>query len=257
MTQPTTRLLINATTKAAKLLQRDFFELENLQSSLSNTSEFCTNSYSRTLKLLQDNLIRHFKSDIYYDNKPIEINISNDRDSVLLINPIDSLTNLARCLPFFAISITILEKTSKGLIPTHFIMNFPMTSEIYYAEKGNGSRVEKSDYNIAGQIKRLRVSKNSNIASSFISTDNIPTEVFKVTDNSRYFKSPCYDLALLASGKLDANYFSALDYTLKPGFELMITEAGGAVVVNTPSKFIISNYELAEQLKQLVEKNIL
>lgn len=52
---------------------------------------------------------------------------------------------------------------------------------------------------------------------------------------------------MLISGKVDAVYFSSLDYSLNAGFELIVKESGG-VVTNNSKIFIATNPDLVEKL---------
>ena len=227
--QPITSSLINITRKAVKFLQRDFFELEMLQSSKhdKNIEQFCTKAFLRTKTLLRDELQKHSKF-LYFPGDKFEI--TDSPESVLFICPIDSMANFAKSLPFFGISITYLRKINHTLIPTNAVINFPALGEIYYAEKGAGFWLEKSTYNFDKAI-RLRVSGYSNIDKATIATEYIDN-YFSSTKNIRHFGSYCYEVALLGSGKLDAVCFSAIDNILKPGFELMVRESGGLIIQN-------------------------
>lgn len=241
--QPTTSSLINATRKAIKFLQRDFLELEMLQRSSRGNIDFCNKSYERAKSLLQEELQKHSKFLFFPEDKPEWASLP---DIVLFINPLDSVNNLARSIPFFAISITYLKKINETLLPTCTVINFPALDEIYYAEKGGGAWVEKNTLNNTSNSKgvRLRVSGIDNIKNALIATDNDDLAEKK---NIRVFGSHCYEMTLLAAGKLDIVSFSSLNYTLKPGFELVATEAGGSVVIRD-KKFIATNYELKDNL---------
>lgn len=69
---PNTNFVINAIRKALRLMQRDCFELEILQSSQSKLSEFCSKSYSKTKQLLMDELGKSGKPLIFSDDIGIE-----------------------------------------------------------------------------------------------------------------------------------------------------------------------------------------
>ncbi|MFY9590246.1 inositol monophosphatase family protein [Rickettsia endosymbiont of Halotydeus destructor] len=243
--QPITNLLISATRKAVKFLQRDFLELEMLQRTSVGNKGFCEKSYSKLKTLLQTELQRYSES-LFFPDDLFEID-KNNGEVAFLVQPIDSPDNLARSIPFFALSITYLKRTREGLTPLSTIIHFPALGEIYYAEKGKGAWVERDNFNsISNKSARLRVSGINDLKNALIISDNLSDPLFSAND-TRDFGSSCYSAILLASGKIDIIYLSSLNYTLYHGFELIIKEAGGAVA-NNGNKFIASN----DYLKQVL-----
>lgn len=80
---PNTNFVINAIRKALRLMQRDCFELEILQSSQSKLSEFCSKSYSKTKQLLIDELGKSGKPLIFSDDidgAGLKLMIVNDKE---------------------------------------------------------------------------------------------------------------------------------------------------------------------------------
>ena len=63
--QNDTSLIVDVTRKASRFLQRDYFELENLQSSDRGTSVFCQKSYSKALQMLREGLSKYYKTIIF------------------------------------------------------------------------------------------------------------------------------------------------------------------------------------------------
>ncbi|WP_341763824.1 inositol monophosphatase family protein [Candidatus Tisiphia endosymbiont of Beris chalybata] len=237
-----TNALIIASRKVVKFLRRDFFELEMLQRSNKGNYDFCQKSYVKIQGLLSTELQRYSKH-IFFPNDKFILNALDSEDMILMINPIDSFNNLERSLPFFALSITCLKKINKVFTAICTVINFPALDQIYYAEKGRGVKSENSNINLS----RLRVSSRSNISTSLIAVDNINTEL-KFFKDTMIFGSHCYSILMLIAGKVDAVYFSSLDYTLKPGFELLVLEAGGTIIDNDKT-FIATNCELAKEFK--------
>jgi myo-inositol-1(or 4)-monophosphatase len=245
--QPTTSLLINSTKKSSKLLQRDLFELELLQVSNRSTSEFCAKSYSRTKSLLQTELQRNYQYLFFADEK-VELPVT--ADNILLIQPIDSIINLSKSLPFFATMITYLKRINDAFTPMNSIMTFPALSEIYFAEHGRGAWLEKNDLNSFGKNSRLRVSACSSLDKAMIAVDDIAHYPDSLK-NTRLFGSPCYNIALFTGGKFDAVYSSHSNDILRLGFELFIKESGGSIVKND-NLFVASNQTLVNKFKQLI-----
>lgn len=246
--QPITNYLISSATKASKFLQRDFMELAILQSSSKKTSEFATKSFEKVRTLLNEELSKNYKYILFSDEKPI---MSDKADIVLLVNPIDSLENLTRGLPFFAISITYLERNNALLVPKYHIMYFPVLSLIFHAEKGAGCWLKNINNHLDS---RLRISCQEEISHSILATNNSELAP-KLSKNLRLFGSDCYSAAFFASGKTDFLYLSEINYTLKPGFDMMIREAGG-LVLNISKDFIASNALMADQFKHRLKEKL-
>jgi myo-inositol-1(or 4)-monophosphatase len=239
--QPTTSLIIAASRKAVKFLQRDFMELEMLQISSKGNYDFCNKSYIKIQDLLRIEL-QKYTSALFFPEDKFDIN--SDAEIVLLINPLDSLSNLEKSIPFFGVSITCFKQINKVLTAVCAVINFPALDQIYYVEKGKGTWAE----NNANNSSRLRVSGCANLDKSLIVTDDIGTnQIF--LKNSRIFGSHCYGMLLFAAGKVDAVYFSSLNHTLKTCFDLITRESGG-MIINNGEIFIATNCQLAEKFKQ-------
>lgn len=239
-----TNLILNASHKAVKFLRRDFLELSMLQRSSKGNNDFCNRSYIKTQDILRDELQKYSKY-LFFPGDKFELDLDNisSEDLILIINPIDSLDNLERSIPLFALSITCLKKINKVLTTICTVVNFPAIDRVYYAAKGHGVRSENDDSNLG----RLRVSGRTSLNNSLVATDDIKVDL-EFLKNIRVFGSHCYGILMLIAGKIDAVYFSSLDYTLNAGFELLVRESGGAVI-NEGKTFIATNPELAKKFK--------
>lgn len=240
-----TNSLIVTSRKVIKFLRRDFLELEMLQRSSKGNYDFCNKSYTKIQELLGSDLQKYSKY-IFFPGDKLSPGALPDLDTdemVLLINPIDSLRNLERSIPFFALSITCLKKINQVFTAHYSVINFPALDQVYYVEKGKGVKAENSNMNVG----RLRVSSCANIHNSIMVIDNMSLDL-RLFQDIRIFGSHCYGILMLISGKVEAVYFSSLDYTLKACFELLVQEAGGAIIASDKA-FIATNYDLAKELK--------
>ncbi|WP_347938563.1 inositol monophosphatase family protein [Rickettsia oklahomensis] len=244
--QPITNLLINVLRKAVKFLHRDFLELEMLQRNSVRNEEFCTRSYLKLKTLLCEELQKHTQYLFFPEDK---FDLNNNYDSVFLMNPIDSVNNFARSIPFFAISVTYLKRNQGVLTPTSTIVYFPALNEIYYAEKGKGAWIEKNNLYSNYQRLRLRVSDNADLKNCLAIIEDLNHNDLGEVDNIRSFGSPCYAATLIASGKADLICLSLLNFTLYYAFDLLIKEAGG-IIMDSSDKFMYSNRYIAKQLKK-------
>ena len=224
---PQMSLLINAVKKASASMDRDFNEIEQLQSSIKGYKEFVMGTYSKVTKILQAELGK------IHPDYPIVSEVAKlpTKGNCWLVNPMDGLVNFAHGIPQFAISVAVY---GDGKIIQAVIYN-PALDNLYFAEKGKGAF--KEGYR---NHERLRVSARKDLSEALIGTlvsydknkseyDEIQKKIIAATDNVRVSGSCALDLAFVASGKLDAHVSlnnSLADYAA--GL-LLVKEAGGYV----------------------------
>ena len=242
-------LVVDATRQASKFLLRDYFELENLQSSTksASASSFGQKSCTKMLQILQERLGKYFHT-IIFDSK--EVSASRFVGKAALVEVLDGFTNLTRSLPFFGIMVTILTNKNGQIITEKSVINFPVLGEIYFTEKGKGVWLERNSFNFPGAT-RVRVSGTENIEEAIVSTSsNFLKDILDTFSNLRVFESYTYCLALLVSGKIDVIIVEPGEISLM-GIELFIAEAGG-VFHKHGHKIIASNFKLHEKIKHII-----
>ncbi len=242
-------LVVDATRQASKFLLRDYFELENLQSSTksANASNFSQKSCTKMFHILQERLGKYFNT-VIFDSK--EIATTQFVGKAALVEVLDGFTNLTRSLPFFAIMVTIISNKNGQIVADKSVINFPVLGEIYCVEKGKGVWLERHSFNFPGAT-RVRVSGIENIEDAIVSMSlNFLKDNADTFSNLRIFESYTYSLALLISGKIDVIIVEPGDISLM-GVELFITEAGG-VFHKQDRKVIASNFKLHEKIKHIV-----
>ena len=95
--------MVKACRKAAKILIRDFGEIEKLQVSLKGPGDYVTASDKKVEKILIEELQ---KARPHYSILSEEIGeINNDISFRWIIDPIDGTSNFLHGIPHFAISI--------------------------------------------------------------------------------------------------------------------------------------------------------
>jgi len=241
--QGDTGLIIDATRRASKSLQRDFFELEDLQSSEKGNSAFVQKSCSKALQTLHTALGKYYKTIIFNND---DVASANFIGQAALVETLDGLGNFTRSLPYFAIMVTIVSKNNDQLNAERAVINFPALGEIYYAEKGKGAWVERLASNVTGAT-RARVSGYSNANEAIIaSSNNFLDNARSISSNVRVFDSYTYSLAQLVTGKIDAMIVNLRNISL-PGIQLFMKEAGGAYRITNES-LIASNFKLREKI---------
>tara|TARA_B100000686_G_scaffold354343_1_gene464047 strand:- start:333 stop:1118 length:786 start_codon:yes stop_codon:yes gene_type:complete len=220
---PIINVMVTAATKVARALNRDFGEIEQLQTSRSGSWNFTNRSFEHGARILRETLS---------NARPgAQVNVpgSSDENSkktsdFWIANPVSGKTNFAHGIPHFAISIAyIANSETKGAVVYDFI-----NDNLYWGEKGAGAY--RND-------RRIRVSKRYNMHDLVIGNfeDQLDTDrchmarasVAKAGSNIRILGSPALDLAFVASGVFDGFWSFSLESSEFASGELLIGEAGG------------------------------
>ena len=215
--------------KAAKVLIRDFGEIEKLQVSEKGPGDFVTASDKRVEKIIINELnVENSKYSVLCEEKG-EL-IGKNKEKRWIIDPIDGTTNFLNGLPHFAISIAYEEK---GEILSGIIFD-PIKNEMFFAEKGQGAYLNNT---------RTRVSNKSDFKNSLLVTggprytSNIKDKVFKeyielakkVRPPIRKSGSAALDLAYVAAGRFDGSWQRELKYWDIAAGIIILKESGGFI----------------------------
>ncbi len=151
---PNLNIMIRASEKASKVLIRDFGEVEKLQVSIKNHTDFVSSADIKAEKIIIQELLKAKKN---YSVISEEIGIINNKNSenIWIIDPIDGTTNFLHGIPHFAISIAL--KSNNEIIAG--VIYDPIKDEMFYAEKNNGAFINN---------KRIRVSKKKKYKLLFV-----------------------------------------------------------------------------------------
>jgi myo-inositol-1(or 4)-monophosphatase len=221
-------VMVAAARKAARGLQRDFGEVENLQVSLKGPANFVTAADKKAEKVLFEELSkgRPGYGFLMEEGGVVE---GADKSHRWIIDPLDGTTNFLHGIPVFAISIA-LER--EGQLVAGLVYN-PITDEMFIAEKGQGAFLND---------RRIRVAVRRELAQSVVAT-GIPhigrpehpkfmTELGTVMNEVagvRRMGSAALDLAYVAAGRFDAYWESNLAaWDIAAGI-VLVREAGGFV----------------------------
>ena len=220
--------MVKACRKAAKILIRDFGELENLQVSRKGPGDFVTASDKRVEKILIEELQKARPKYSILSEEVGEIN--NDKSFKWIIDPIDGTANFLHSIPHFAISIGL---EHNGEIICGIIYD-PIKDEMFSAEKGNGAYLNN---------QRLRVSSRSKLKDCMIFTGG-PNFESKEKDLSikeynnfssqvlvpiRKMGSAALDMAYVSAGRCDGFWQRNLNYWDIAAGIILVKEAGGFV----------------------------
>ncbi len=217
--------IVNLVRKSTHSLDRDFNEIEKLQSSVCNYQAFASKSHDKVLSVLKDELSR-IKPDaaIITDSKLIT------KSPCFLINPIDGLINYVRGIPQFATTVAYIEN---GDVKNCVVYN-RASDDLYFAEKGHGAFKEGFRNH-----ERLRVSQVKDAPQSMVSAqigydygttdyDSAVSRVFNAP-NVRMHGCGSLSLAYVASGKYDVNLSLGSVSASSIAGLLLVKEAGGYV----------------------------
>jgi len=219
---------VNACRKAAKVIIRDFGEIENLQVSLKGPGDFVTASDKKVETILIEELQ---KARPKYSILSEEIGkITNDDSFKWIIDPIDGTANFLHGIPHFAISVG-LEHNNEIICG---IIYDPIKDEMFTAEKGNGSYLNN---------QRMRVSSRAKLKDCIVFTggpkfdskdkDLILNEYnnfsSKVLIPIRKLGSASLDMAYVAAGRCDGFWQRNLNYWDIAAGIILVKEAGGFV----------------------------
>ena len=220
--------MVKACRKAAKILIRDFGEIENLQVSLKGPGNFVTASDIKVEKILVEELQKARPTYSILSEEIGEIN--NDESFKWIIDPIDGTSNFLHGIPHFAISIGL--EHDKEIICG--IIYDPIKDEMFVAEKGNGAYVNN---------KRMRVSSRSKLKDCIIFTGGPrqnpkDKELFFVEYKNfssivktpiRKMGSASLDIAYVAAGRCDGFWQRNLNYWDYAAGIILVKESGGFV----------------------------
>ena len=261
LSSPNINVMVKACRKAAKILIRDFGEVEKLQVSLKGPGDFVTVSDKKVEKILIDELQRARPN---YSILSEEIGlIKKDEEFKWIIDPIDGTANFLHGIPHFGISIGL--EHNKEIICG--IIYDPIKNEMFFAEKGNGSYLNN---------QRMRVSARSKLMDCIIFTGG-PTyksndedkklslkeyEKFssKVGIPLRKMGSASLDMAYVAAGRCDGFWQRNLNYWDIAAGIILVKEAGGFVMdFNGNDEYIenknilVTNSKINEQMIEILK----
>ena len=250
-------VMMGAARKAARRLNRDFGEVENLQVSKKGPADFVSNADRKAEETLVSLLSESRPGYGFLVEESGEI-AGTDPSHRFIIDPLDGTSNFLHAIPHFAISIA-LER--EGEIVAGVVYD-PIRDEMFRAERYKGAFLND---------RRIGVSARTALAESLIAT-GIPfmgrgghgrflKELFAIAPKVagiRRFGSAALDLAWLAAGRYDGFWEHDLQLWDVAAGALLVREAGGLVgddgdepVIN-PALIIAGNEAVQPVLKALV-----
>ena len=255
---PLLNVMVSAARDAARVLRRDYYEVEALLVRKKGAADFVSKAdvaaEEAILRSLQKSRPKYGM--LLEERGEIEGSDSSNR---FIVDPLDGTTNFLHGIPQFCISIG-LERDREMFAGVVFS---PITDEMFYAEKGGGAYLND---------RRLRVSGRGDLSEALVGcglpfkgrpgreqalkeTDRVLAE----TAGVRRFGAASYDLCMVAMGRLDAYWERGLQpWDVAAGI-VIAREAGGEVTTidgegrpHTERNVLASNHTLHEPVRKLV-----
>ena len=253
-------VLVKTCRKAAKVLIRDFGEVEKLQVSVKGPGDFVTASDKKIEKIIIDELQIARPSYSILSEECGEI--KKDDSFKWIIDPIDGTSNFLHGLPHFAISIGLEHKNE---IICGIIYD-PIKDEMFIAEKGNGSYLNN---------QRMRVSSRSKLKDCIVFTGgprqnaenkNLVLKEYnnfssEVDTPIRKLGSAALDMAYVAAGRCDGYWQRNLNYWDVAAGIIIVKEAGGFVTDFEGNRkyvenktILATNAKIGDQMREILKK---
>ena len=259
----TITVMIRAAFAAAKMLKRDFGEVEQLQVSEKGPGDFVSRADLMAERVLRKELERTRPEYGFLGEEGGET--KGDGRNRWIADPLDGTTNFLHGVPHFAISLALERdgEVSAGIIYQ------PISDELFWTEKGSGAFVDMPN----ARSRRLRVSGRKDPARALVGT-GIPhlgkgnhalyhqklAQVTQRTAGVRRWGAAALDLAFVAAGRYDAFFeYGLAPWDVAAGI-LLVREAGGLVneisgapyALGTSGSILATNAGLRESMVEIL-----
>ena len=221
-------VMVRAARAAARLLARDFNEVEHLQISIKGPGDFVSAADRRAEQVIREQLQRA-RPDYGFLLEEAGALPGRSPHNRWLVDPLDGTTNFLHAVPHWAISIALQQH---GEVTAGVVFD-PIKNELFTAEKGKGAYLND---------RRLRVSRRDDMRLALIGCGlpirdwkgraGFGVQMERVADECgglRRLGTASLDLAYVAAGRQDGYW----EYGLKPwdigAGVVLIREAGGRV----------------------------
>ena len=224
---PLINVMVSAVHKAARLLVRDFGEVEQLQVSRKGPADFVSTADQRSERILHEELQRARPGFGFLLEERGMVRGTDVRGRRWIIDPLDGTTNFLHGIPHWAISVALEDE---GQLVAGVVYN-PISDETFVAERGKGAFLND---------RRLRVSGRRELRDCLLATgapflghgdpDRFTRELERLlplVSGVRRFGSAALDLAWVAAGRYDGFWERGLKpWDVGAGI-ILVREAGG------------------------------
>lgn len=252
------QIAIQAALEAGKILERHF-ETDIFKEFKEDTS-IVTQSDKESEEIIKKILARDFPD---YSIIGEETGMTkNSGVRTWCIDPIDGTRNFANGIPFFAISIALINEKE----PIVGVIYNPTTKSLFYAEKGKGAYLNDKKIHVSkdGADKALVTAASGRKPEDLKIRRNLMRDLpDKVVSSVRDFGCTALDLSYLARGSTEADIkFGLAVYDMAAGI-LLVKEAGGMITNSdgdpwklSDTSFIASNGVFHDVLVNEVQKQM-
>ena len=224
----TINVMAAAMLKAARVLNRDFGEIEALQARPKGTADFVQTS-RRGVEQMLGRELKRARADALLVLPETEAT-SGPANERWLVDPLNGLLNFSHGLPLFAVSIAF-ERAGEVIAGAVYD---PLRDQLFWAEKGLGAFVND---------RRVRVSARRTLAEAVIASDwpaaadaaearrevEQRAAIAQLAAGAREFGAPALGLAMVAAGRLDGYWSEGGQRCQLGAGEILVREAGGFV----------------------------
>ena len=192
-------IMLRAATRAARVLARDFGEVEQLQVSIKGPGDFVSAADRKAEQVIREELRRR-RPDYGFVMEESGVEAGRSPHNRWIVDPLDGTTNFLHGLPHWAISIALEQH---GELTAGIVFD-PLRNELFRAEKGYGAYLND---------RRLRVSRRSDIRMALIGC-GLPIQNWKgrelgFTRQMNRVADECGGLRRLGTASLDMAYVAA------------------------------------------------
>jgi myo-inositol-1(or 4)-monophosphatase len=226
---PTLNIAVKAARSAGKIINRASLDIESLNISVKQQSDYVTEVDRAAEAAIIDVLRDAYPAYGILAEESGFAGTDANAEFQWIIDPLDGTTNFIHGVPQYAISIALAHK---GVIQQAVVYD-PNRNEIFTASKGGGAFVNG---------RRIRVAKRDKLDEALIGTgfpyrmfEHIDTylaifkEIAQKTAGMRRPGAAALDLAWVACGRMDGFWELGLAPWDMAAGSLLVTEAGGLV----------------------------
>ena len=220
-----------AALKAAKGLQRDFGEVDNLQVSQKGTANFVTAADKRSEKILYEEL-KKARPDFGFLMEESGEKPGKDAQHRWIVDPLDGTSNFIHAIPYFCISIALekrLGSDSSEILAG--VIYDPIHNEMFCAEKNGGAFVNDRRMQVSARRKMDEAMVCTGAPrlgkKDYVRTLHMLRSVSMSSVGLRSLGAAALDLAYVAAGRFDGYWHNGLKPWDMAAGMLLVKEAGG------------------------------
>lgn len=223
--------------RASAIAAKDFFEISQLLASQKSTAHFVRITSKKIEKEITRYLQKYKSQHGIYSEGQGEINKGYTLYK-WFIDPLNGVTNFMHGIPFFSISIALLEYNKVTINTLLGVVHNPITNETFFARKGYGAKIGHQ----LMQSKKITVSSTKKtgemICITNISNHTSDIEIIKYLEymttytnsNIRMFGSLALELAYLADSRIHLGVYKNIRISYCVASMLIVQESGNIIV---------------------------